>query len=341
MSQDIRLTWPCPHFVAEELVSLDETRQSVSTQFPISSKSSVRVSIGDSADTFRYIPSTGLWSHAKIIAENSGPYDVVPDKGCRTAPLVVSTSSEHIHLDLPAGRYTAAQIAGRAGSVAFVTEQGYLAFEDKAKAGPESFVKVEKSPISFMQRMVIGKQVYPGWAVVEESSIRFSQPLKRNSTIRVSYPVESHNCLRCKATRIENDYRFDVQGNVAMVENENLLYQAAMKILLTIQGSNPFHTWYGTSIMTRIGTKAVSTVAGTISEEVRKAIMNLQKAQIEQSQFQQVSSRERVYALLGCTVLQHNTDPTLFLVDVTVQNASGKPVELSVVYNAPGSYHIE
>jgi phage baseplate assembly protein W len=151
----------------------------------------------------------------------------------------------------------------------------------------------------------------------------------------VTYSVPPHRCLRCGGTYVENDYRFDETGQGILIENEDLLYQACLKILLTDRGSNAYHPWYGTSIRSRIGTKALGGVASLISEDVRQALSKLQALQQSQATFQQVTYKERLYSVLSVQVLPHSQEQTTFLVDVTVQNASNEPIELSIVFTVP------
>jgi hypothetical protein len=108
-----------------------------------------------------------------------------------------------------------------------------------------------------------------------------------------------------------------------------------LKIVLTDFGSNPYHGQYGTTIRERIGSKAIGNVAAVISEDVRRALARLQDLQEAQSEWQQVTSKERLYAVLGVRTAPHSQDPSTFLVDVTLQNASGEPVTLSIVFSVP------
>jgi len=117
-----------------------------------------------------------------------------------------------------------------------------------------------------------------------------------------------------------------------MIRDENLLQQAVLKILLTDKGSNPYHLWYGTDLKSRIGSKAISGVAALISEDVRRALSRYQALQLEQAKYQSVSFKERLYAVTEVKVTPHAQDPTIFMLSVTVQNASSQPVTLDVVY---------
>jgi len=159
--------------------------------------------------------------------------------------------------------------------------------------------------------------------------------VRTNPMLKATYVVPARRCLRCSGTYIENDYRFDETGQGLLIQDENLLYQAALKILLTDRGSNPYHDWYGSTIRSRIGAKAIGGVASAISEDVRRTLVRMQTVQNEQAQYQQVTAKERLYSILQVQTLPHQQDPTTFLVDVTVQNASSEPISLSVVFSVP------
>lgn len=178
---------------------------------------------------------------------------------------------------------------------------------------------------------------------------RFVTPVMGNPLLTVSYVTAQGRCLRCKATGVENDYRFTATstaatsntpakpaGDVFMVTNEDLLYQAALKIVLTQKGSNPFHPSYGSSVMSRIGSKSVTATAAQINQDVRRALQILQDTQASQSKYQPVTARERLYAILGVSTSPDEYDPTVYYVNVTVQNASTTPIVLNIVYATSG-----
>jgi hypothetical protein len=76
-------------------------------------------------------------------------------------------------------------------------------------------------------------------------------------------------------------------------------------------------------------------VASIIDEDVRRALENLQRLQQEQAKYQQVSFKEQLYQILSIQTRPHIQDPTIFLVDVFVRNASQEPVNISVVFAIP------
>jgi phage baseplate assembly protein W len=120
-----------------------------------------------------------------------------------------------------------------------------------------------------------------------------------------------------------------------MIQDENLLYQAALKIILTDRGSNPYNKWYGTQIRSRIGSKALAGVAAVISEDVRQALVNYQGLQEKQAFYQKVSYKERLYTVLAVDVKPHAQDQTTFLIEVVVQNASNETVNLTTIFTVP------
>jgi hypothetical protein len=159
--------------------------------------------------------------------------------------------------------------------------------------------------------------------------------LRSNPLLKVTYTVPVQRCLRCRASFVENDYRFTGSGQGIFVNNEDLLYQASLKLLLTDRGSNAYHPWYGTNIRSRVGHKAIGAVSTLISEDVRRALARMQELQREQAKYQGVSFQERLYSVLQVHVRPHIEDPTTFLIDVVVQNSSSTPINLNIVYTVP------
>lgn len=352
MSLDLQLAWPCPHLTVEEVVSLGADRRSLNTRQPVAGNQTIRILVNDEF----FVPPTGLSSFAQLHSTESGPYDLVENEDI----LTITTSGGSLTVALGVSgqvRWKTEKIIQKLLTAGFnlgVLEvvRGHLVISDTNKVGVESFVKVAGTAaralgfgvegVNGRQRQARGKVIFPGWGLgVREDEITnrypvFVSPLKGDPLLKVTYTTYPSRCLRCGGTYVENDYRFDNAGRVVLVDNEDLLYQACLKILLTDKGSNPYHPWVGSSIRSRIGSKALSSTAAVISDEVRRALTTLQKVQIEQAQYQVVTAKERLYALLDVQVYPHAQDPTTFMVDVVVQNASGAPVDLSIVYTVPG-----
>jgi hypothetical protein len=352
MSQDYQLAWPCPHLTVEEVVALDpEDRRSLDTRQPVAGAGTVQILVND--DTL--VPSTGLKSFASLYSTLSGPFDLTENE--TTLTIETSTGSFTTTLNVRGvERWSTDKVVKQfltAGFSIGVVENinGHIAISDTNTVGVDSKVRVSGSLAAALgfgdpakngwQYQARGKDIYPGWKLVirpDEIVNRFPQflePVVGNPTFKVTYTVPVNRCLRCQATHIENDIRFAPDGNPILVDNEDLLYQAALKVLLTDRGSNPFHPWYGTTIRERIGSKALGNVAASISDDVRRALENFVSVQKDQAEYQVVTPRERLYRLLSVVTRPHEEDPTTFLVDVEVQNAASQPISLSIVYTVP------
>lgn len=353
MSLDYQLAWPCPHYTVEEVVSLGADRMTLNTRQPVGGAGTVRILVNDEV----LIPSVGLRSTAALYSTKSGPFDLVENEDT----LSIQTSSGTFSMSFGVRdvvRWDTSKVIQRilnAGwsSVNGTVENlnGHLAITDTNSIGADSQVRVSGTAAAALgfgdpskngwQYQAMGKDLYPGWKLdVRSDEIvnrypKFVSPVRGNPVLKVSYTVPVNRCLRCQATYIENDIRFASDGNPILIDNEDLLYQAALKILLTDKGSNPYHAWYGTTIRDRIGSKALGNVAAMISDDVRRALEAFKSVQKDQAEFQVVPPKERLYSLLSVQTKPHEQDPTTFLVDVVVQNAASQPVNLSIVFTVP------
>ena len=351
MSKEFQLAWGCTHFTAEEYVPLGADRCTLATKQPIANAGTVRILVNDDY----FIPQSGLFSQAELKSAISGPFDIIPGEDAVTIRTSRGIQTYSFRVQ-GVTRYTADQVVQllqRANlEVALVSSyNGHLVFADTAAVGPDSFVEVTGSAaaalgfgatgVNAYQKRDRGKLLYPAWSLYSPGDEfvskypKFMRPVTGNPVFKLFYTAAGNRCLRCGATYVENDIRFDSQGQSLMVQNEDLLYQASLKILLTDKGSNPYHTWYGTDLRSRIGSKAVASVATLINEDVRKALTKLQAVQAEQAKSQVVTYKERLYAILAVDVQPHAQDPSTFMVNVVVRNASNEPIQLSIVYTAP------
>lgn len=344
MSLDFQIAHPCPHLILEEVVTLSADRMSLVPKAPVASSNVVRVLTNDTL----YVPPGGLYAQAQVEGASAGPFRV--QKCDRT--LTVAGSAESVSVDLPVGsrvepEAVAKVLRGKLTYVAVEVIRGHLMFTDTAKVGTDSFVKVGGSAAPALgfgtQRGARGRNVYPGWHLTSTPSTvtgrfpKFVLPVRQSPTFKVTYVAPVAHCPRCAGTYIENDYRYDMQGDAILIRDENLLYQAALKVLLTQVRSNPFHPTYGSTIMSRIGSKAVGAVATLITEDVQRALTNIQTMQQAQGKYQVVSAKERLYAITSVRVSPSADDPTVFMLDVGVMNASSDPVSISIVFSVPGA----
>ena len=343
MSVEFNLAHPCPHLILEEVVSLGSDRQSLVAKAPVASSNVVRILTNDTD----YIPPGGLFAQAQVGGAVAGPFRI---QSCNQT-LTVTGSTESTSFDIPVGSRIepvaiAKSLKGRLSSIAVEVVQGRLLFTDVATVGTGSVIQIGGSAAASIgfgtQRGARGRKVYPAWGLVSTPSTvtgrypKFAEPVRQNPSFKVTYVSSAPHCPRCAGTYIENDYRYDMQGDAILIKDENLLYQASLKVLLTRIRSNPFHPGYGSSITSRIGSKAVGAVAMLITEDVQRALANLQLMQQGQVKYQSVSAKERLYAVTSVRVTPSASDPTVFELDVGVQNASGDPVSITIVFSVPG-----
>lgn len=343
MSRDFQLAHPCPHLVLEEVVPLAGDRRTLVPKAPVASSGTVRILANDEV----YIPRGGLFSQAQITGDTSGPFRIAD---CDTA-FTVTSSTETVSFVLPTGaRIEAEAIAkilrGKLTQVVVEVIRGRLVLTDAGSYGLSSYVLVggpAAPSLGFkVQYGAKGRKIYPAWELASMPGVisgrypKFREPLKTNPMIKVSYVAPVERCPRCAATFIENDYRYDLQGDAILIENENLLYQAALKIILTRIQTNPYHPSYGSAITSRIGSKAIGATATLITEDVQRALSTMQSLQSQQSKLQAVSAKERLYTVSSVRVSPSPSDPTVFGVDVVVRNASGDPIALTIVFSVPG-----
>lgn len=336
MSIDFQLAFPCPHYTSEEVVLLGDDRRTLSLKQTLGSAASVRIL----ANNKTVLLPQGVYSQA-IVEAPSGPYLVR-----ETETLTVTTSQGSGTLSLTRGSYTTAQLVSRMvwGGVEVDDLGGRVGFSDPSNAST-AYVQVEGGGFLGLasKQRIKSRLIYPPWSVVRKESVDpypqreviFHSPLRQNPVLKVSYSAPLQRCLRCSAAVNENDVRFNAQGDLLTVKDEDLLYQASLKILLTDKGSNPFHPTYGTLLRKRIGQKAQSNVAMLIKEDVRRALINMQNYQTQQSKYQRVSLKETLYSILSLNVKRHVQNVSAYQVFLTVQNASGERVDLNIFFTVP------
>lgn len=362
MSIEIQTGFPCPHLIMEEVVALGDDRRSLKTKGPVANAGSVRVLVNNQF----YVPPEGLHTPA-VLFSGVGPFNISRCDGFRGPDanlLTVTASGGTVSVRLPEGPRLSSEEVVRSlrltslSSIVSVTaEDGAVRFSDNQAVGVKSFVRVTGDAtvlLDFGQKGSRGRQLYPGWRLVAEPSVlpnpgprgrypapwrypQFVSDVRSNPVVKVTYVAAPDRCPRCRATYVENDYRFTPDGDLVTIANEDLLYQACLKAILTIRGSNPYHTAYGSTVMTRVGRKRSNATAADLQQDVIRALNQVQSVQRNQSRFQQVTNKERLYAISSVNVRPSPTDPTSFQIAVVVRNGSNQPVSLNIVYSAPGA----
>jgi hypothetical protein len=278
--------------------------------------------------------------------------------------FTVTTGTGSASVRLPEGDRVSLAVVQRAlrlsdiFNLVTITEfNGALSLVEANAAGTTSFLRVSgggAEALGFVQVGARGSQVYPPWILLARSDVNpttlprgvklvparypiFTEAVRGNPTFKVTYASMPERCPRCGATYVENDYRFNPQGDIVTIVNEDLLYQACLKAILTVQGSNSFHPSYGSKILSRIGRKAVGASASLIKEDIAAALSQVQSLQSGQRKYQTVPNRELLYSVEGASVNPSPDDPTVFYVEVTVRSGSNTPVRLSTVFTVPGA----
>ena len=363
MSTEIQAGFPCPHLIMEEVVTLDRDRRSMKTKGPVANSASVRVLVNNQL----YVPPGGLHVAAEVVSA-VGPYNISRCSGFRGPDanvLVVTTSAGTLSVSLPESpRISATEVVRvlrlNEPLLALVTidvQNGAIRLRDRSRLGSQSRVQVSGDGadlLGFVQKGARGRELYPGWTLASDSSVlpvtgprgryngpsrypKFVADVRGNPVIKVTYTAVPNRCPRCRATYVENDYRFDKEGEIITIVNEDLLYQACLKSILTRKGSNPYHSGYGSTIMERVGRKRASATAEDLRQDIMTALQKVQKVQLKQSRFQQVTNAERLYKITAVDVRPSPNDPTTFEVGVVVQNMANTPIRLNIVYSAPGA----
>jgi len=353
MSRDVQLAFPCSHVIGEERVALGADRRTLYTSKPISGATLLRV-VAD--DTYPVSPFTGFVTTATVKSYRREPYRVTQANRTLTLTTQLGTAT----VNLTPGYLSAAQVIAAINAVAsrlvvLTSPNGYVTVADAGDPGASSRVQLSGTALEALgfdeQSGDKGKLVIPPWRLYSRSVvnpqdavdslgyfIRFDAPVKSGMYFTVTYPVAQNLCLRCLTTGVENDYRFDSQGAVMMVADENLLYQSILKVILTEIRSNIYYPWYGSSLSSRIGSKVLGGTATGIRQSVASALTMFQNLQNSLSRYQRITAKERLFAVDGIGVTQSPNDPTVFFIEVNVRNYASEPVNIDIVYTAPGTY---
>ena len=187
-----------------------------------------------------------------------------------------------------------------------------------------------------------GQKVFPGWSLVRDPNTLADQPTRyllfddlftgTQDYVELNYVTVRSECRRCHGLGVENDWRYGATGEVAQVRDEALLLQEVLKAIYTVQGSNPFHRWYGSNILNTVGRKLSSSglVQNLIVADIHESFRRWQtvKRKQEEEVGQIVSDAEYPLRLLSVLLEQSQHDPTVVFVNSTVQNRSQQPIQI-------------
>lgn len=346
MSYDRKLDWICPHHVVEEALFVTNDRLTARPGKPISSADSVRVRVNGEVD----VGPMGYQVPAEVSGSKQGPFTITPSV---SDTLVFKINEEPPGtIILPAGReLSAGQVAGlltsRIPGVSFEAQGQRIAAKTRRK-GPSAVLmflpgSTLASVVGFaVNRQWRGRTTVPGWSLIHDPNtltdrptriVLFDEALKSASNyVELSYATVRQECRRCGGLGIENDWRYNRNGEVVQVRDEALLIQEIQKMIYTAQGSNRFHSWIGTNILEVVGKKlsASGIIQQFVTADIREAFRRWQnvKKQQELEYGQVVSDSEYPFNLLQVTMTQSQKDPTIVFTNVVVQNRSSKPIQI-------------
>jgi phage baseplate assembly protein W len=344
MSFDRKIDQVCQHRVVEEALFLNTDMQTVRPLRPIASAVSTEVRF----DGVTSVPSQDISLPAEALSGKAGPYTIT--QGVTDRLIVNIDGGEDQTIVVQSGKKLSTKSlvlnlnqSLRDGSVEEVG--GRVRFRS-GRNGKTSFLHIKPgstltSVLGMVEdRVFRGLKSVPGWSIVRDPStlddrptrlIVFDQPLKGFADyVELNYVTIREECRRCGGVGVENDWVYGHHGNTIEVRDEALLLQEILKIMFTVQGSNPFNPWYGTGLTDSIGSKLLGMVQNLIVTEVTTAFSRWQsiKKQQEEAVGQFVSDREFPFQLLNVQVEQSTQDPTVIFLTSTIKSRSGSPVQI-------------
>jgi phage baseplate assembly protein W len=343
MSFDAQLAHACPHFIRYERTSISGGREILPLS-PISGSGMLKLRVDEVE-----IPPEGLFSLVSAPFPSSAPYKITATSNT----LFIASESTEVEIILPAKIYSQAEMISQISKSLpppfSVSAYGQsVAVENGGQTNKLTLSGSALARLGFKGARLTkrAKTLAPSWKLVKDrtrpgSKIIFSDTYEPQGLVDISYLAEKSYCRRCGGTGVENDFRFDVSGDIQVIEGYDLLYQAVAKILLTQYRSNPYHTWYGSTAISLIGKKSNSGTALALKDSVRAALDNLVNIQGQQVKVQAMSLEERLKRVVSIDVTSLGDDQTAYLVKVVVESMSSQPVSINIVFAVPGSIPLD
>jgi hypothetical protein len=352
MSYDRQIDQICPHIVVQEPLFLAADRMTIYPIRPIASIASIVIRL----DGCTTVPPMGVSLPAQAVGSLDGPFTIT--SGVNDTLVVVVNQGSPQTIVVPAAVQTSAQHVAYYLNVA-LGPQGGISFSAAPNSNRVAFMTTTEGAntsvfftsasticptIGFnTNRQFQGQNFVPGWTVISDPAALATQPnklivfdyplLSGTEFVEINYSTTSQMCRRCGGTGVEFDWRIGAQGNVITVSDEALLIQELEKDFFTTLGSNQFHNWYGTQLLEQVGAKLTtgSFVQNLIVQDVYQAFSRWQqiKQQQQDKVGQVVTDAEFPYRLLSVALQQSNQDPTVVFVNITVQNRSTQPIQIS------------
>ena len=347
MTYDRKLDQVCPHRVVEEALFLDASATVVTPLRPISAASSVEVRLNGAIS----VPSDGVSVAATSVGSKDGPFTITPGVNDLMQVTVGSGTPQAVvipgGIKIPPDRIAMLLTAGLKG-IQFFVRDNHIGFRsDQLGSSATVFIPATATLAPVLgiptPRQWRGSNVTPGWTLVNNPFtlndrptrlIVFDESLKGfGDYVEINYVTLQQECRRCGGTGVENDWLYGNTGEVVQVYDEALLIQEIQKLMYTVKGSNTFHNWYGTALLESIGQKmaAGGILQNLLVGDIYQAFGRWQsiKRQQEENVGQLVSDQEFPFRLLAVDLKMSQRDPTVLFIDISIQNRSQDPIQLS------------
>jgi hypothetical protein len=347
MTTDLRARNQCPHQILREWLepTFDLFNGILRPSKPTSSDD-VKVYYNGNQ-----VPRSGIQSPAQVTLPTPGPFNII--QGVNDTVNISVNGESFQTITLPPGRMVSSSRVLEAflkalninvrGFVDTTTQRVCLS---TVLEGPSASLyfnggTATNSLLGLPQvRFFWGSLKLPGWSLVQDPLvpsnvdpyrrvILFNEPLEivPGGVFEVDYATLRGSCRRCASLNLEWDHRYDSNGDPILARDVELLLQETEKIVLTIKGTQPFQSWYGSSIETLIGSKLPADIAyleTQLSNEIRTTLEKYQSVKSQQARLQPTTDSEFLVRVLSVEVTTDPDDPTFIFIQIRLQNRAGE-----------------
>lgn len=127
------------------------------------------------------------------------------------------------------------------------------------------------------------------------------------------------------------DLSIGTDSDLAKVQDTEKLVQDILKLLMTEIGSNPFATWYGSSLgQTMIGSGFDNNFLTTLAEsQIKNGLDTIMSLQREQAAQQKLTPSELLAGIKSISVERNQVDPTYFTITLNILTRSLKAIPIT------------
>jgi phage baseplate assembly protein W len=342
MSEDLQVSYACPHYIRYERVGLQNGIYLIPSS-PINGSGLVEIR----RDGIVLDPQ-GNNRESTLTTPNVSPFRVRSTSNTLT---ITTTEGFSNTITLPTKIYTSKTLTDALklslGTIEVKENiNKALVFSDNKLGVGFTLTGTLLKALGFSQQKqtIKTKKITPAWGLVQRLNgydVQFKKNLEPEGLLEISYTTNKPYCRRCGGTGVENDFRFAPNGGLQKLQDTDLLYQNIAKILLTDIGSNPYHSWYGSNANLLIGQKNNASVAVALRLSVQQALDKFQKIQQDLKRVQYLSQEERLVSVQSVDVSPLNENATALLCNVVVRSGANKLVSVNIVFNVPGSISLD